>query len=235
MATAALLVVLTSLVTAFLGTTLLRSYLLSRVDDQLQDFSKVASRIVTWQQLLPSDSTRPQTLPAQFLVEVVATDGQVSMAGGPLGATDGPRLSAAQLSDVGTPFTAPAAGTSGDSWRVLVQQLSGGGHLVIAYGLGDLDSTVTRLELLPRHGAVRDRREVLKLGVRPGKQVAAHQRGTENRGHQRGQHDQQRGDRHHPGPQRRAPHGRPPPPRLHRLVFTGAGSAARSRNRGRCG
>jgi two-component system, OmpR family, sensor kinase len=145
MAVAALLVVLTSLVTAVLGTTLVRGYLLSRADAQLQDFATVANRTVAREQLQPGGSSRPQTLPTAFLVEVIAADGQVSMAGGPLGATDGPRLSAAQLSDVGTPFT--AAGTSGDSWRVLVQQLSGGGHLVIAYGLGDLDSTVTRLEI----------------------------------------------------------------------------------------
>jgi two-component system OmpR family sensor kinase len=135
------------LVTAVLGTTLLRSYLLSRADAQLQDFATVAGRIVERQQLQPSDSSRPQTLPTQFLVEMVGADGQISMAGGPLGATDGPRLSAAQLSDVGTPFTAPAAGTSGGPWRVLVQRLSSGGHLVIGYGLGDLDSTVTRLEI----------------------------------------------------------------------------------------
>jgi two-component system OmpR family sensor kinase len=147
MAVAALLVALTSLVTAVLGTTLLRSYLLSRADAQLQGFATVASRIVAREQLQPSDSSRPQTLPTAFLVEMIAADGQVTMAGGPLGATDGPRLSAAQLSDAGTPFTAPAAGTSGDSWRVLVQQLSGGGHLVIASSLGDLDSTVTRLEI----------------------------------------------------------------------------------------
>jgi two-component system OmpR family sensor kinase len=146
MAAAALLVALTSLVTAVLGTTLLRSYLLSRADTQLQDFATVASRIVDRQQLQPGDSSRPQTLPTQFLVEVIGADGQISMAGGPLGAANGPRLSAAQLSAAGTAFTAPAAGTSGDSWRVLVQKLSGGRHLVIAYGLGDLDSTVTRLE-----------------------------------------------------------------------------------------
>jgi len=147
MAAAALLVALTSLVTAVLGTTLLRSYLLSKADTQLQDFATVASRIVAREQLKPSDSSRPPSLPTAFLVEVIATDGQVSMAGGPLGATDGPRLSAAQLSDAGTPFTAPAAGKPGGSWRVLVQRLSGGRHLVIAYGLGDLDSTVTRLEI----------------------------------------------------------------------------------------
>jgi signal transduction histidine kinase len=147
MATAALLVVLTSLVTAVLGTTLLRSYLLTRVDDQLQDFSKVATRIVERQPLQSGGSSRPQSLPAQFLVEVIAADGQISMAGGPLGSADGPQLSAAQLSDVGTPFTTGAAGTSGDSWRVLVEHDSSGGHLVIASSLGDLDNTVTRLEI----------------------------------------------------------------------------------------
>jgi two-component system, OmpR family, sensor kinase len=152
MAAAALLVVLTAAVTAVLGTTLLRGYLLSRSDAQLRDFETVASRIVARQQLQPAGSGRPQALPTQFLVEVVGADGQVSTAGGPLGATDGPRLSAAQLSDTGTPFTAPSStsgtsGTSGGSWRVLVQRLSGGGHLVIAYSLGDLNSTITRLEV----------------------------------------------------------------------------------------
>jgi two-component system, OmpR family, sensor kinase len=148
MAAAALLVVLTSLVTAVLGTTLLRSYLLSRSDAQLRSFATVASRIVQREQLQPADSSgRPQTLPTQFLVEVVSSDGKISMAGGPVGAAAGPRLSAAQLSETGTLFTAPAAGGSGGSWRVLVQPLTGGSHLVIAYSLGDLDSAVTRLEL----------------------------------------------------------------------------------------
>jgi signal transduction histidine kinase len=148
MAAAAFLVALTCLVTAVLGTTLLRSYLLSRSDAQLLDFAKVASRIVPRQRLQPSgDSSRPQALPTQFLAEVIGAGGQVSMAGGPLGAADGPRLSAAQLSEAGTPFSAAAAGGSGNSWRVLVQGLSGGRHLVIAYSLGDLNSTVTRLEI----------------------------------------------------------------------------------------
>jgi two-component system OmpR family sensor kinase len=147
MATAALLVALTSLVTAILGTTLLRSYLLTRADDQLRDFATVATGIVERQPLQPSGSSRHQSLPAQFLVEVVAADGKVSMAGGPLGSADGPRLSAAQLSEGGKPFTTAAAGTSGNSWRVLVEHLSSGGQLVIAYSLGNLNSTVTHLEI----------------------------------------------------------------------------------------
>jgi two-component system OmpR family sensor kinase len=147
MATAALLVALTSLATAVLGTTLLRSYLLSRVDTQLRDFATVANRTVAQEQLRPDGSSRPQTLPTAFLVEMIAADGQVTMAGGPLGTTDGPRLSAVQLSDAGTPFTAPAAGAPGGSWRVVVQKASGGGHLVTAYNLGDLNSTVSHLEI----------------------------------------------------------------------------------------
>jgi two-component system OmpR family sensor kinase len=142
MAAAALLVALTSLVTALLGTTLLRSYLLSRSDAQLRDFSKVASRIVDRQQLQPAGSSRPEGLPAQFLVEVIGAGGQVQVAGGPLGSVGGLRLSAAQLSETGTPFTA-----AGGAWRVLVEPETGGAHLVIAYSLGDLNSTVTRLEL----------------------------------------------------------------------------------------
>jgi two-component system OmpR family sensor kinase len=146
MAAAALLVALTSVVTAVLGATLVRSYLFSRADAQLRDFATVATRIVERQQLQPSDSGRPQTLPAQFLVEEIAPDGKISVAGGPLGSADGPELTAAQLSEAGTPFTA-AADTPEGSWRVLVQPLSGGSHLVIAYSLGDLDSTLTRLEI----------------------------------------------------------------------------------------
>jgi hypothetical protein len=106
-AAAALLVALISLLTAVLGTTLLHSYLLSRSDAQLRDFAKVASRIVERQQLQSGDSSRAEALPTQFLVEVIAADGQISVAGGPLGAADGPRLSAAQLSDTGTPLLPP--------------------------------------------------------------------------------------------------------------------------------
>src|ERR1700730_5279040 len=111
MAAAAVLIALTSLVTALLGTTLLRSYLLSRSDAQLRDFAKVSSRIVERQQLQPTGSRRPQGLPAQVLVEVIGAGGQVQVAGGPLGSASGLRLSAAQLGETGTPFTA-----AGGAW-----------------------------------------------------------------------------------------------------------------------
>src|ERR1700749_3634123 len=75
-------------------------------------------------------------------MEVIGSSGQVQVAGGPLGSASGLRLTAAQLGETGPPFTA-----AGGSWRVLVEPEPGGAHLVIAYSLGDLNSTVARLEL----------------------------------------------------------------------------------------
>ncbi len=148
MAAAALLVVLISLVTAVLGTTLLRSYLLSKSDAQLRDFATVASRIVQRQRLQPAESSgRPQSLPTQFLVEVVSADGKISMAGGPAGR--GGRAAAVRRAAQPDRNAVHRAGHRypGGSWRVLVQRLTGGSHLVIAYSLGDLDAAVTRLEV----------------------------------------------------------------------------------------
>jgi signal transduction histidine kinase len=146
MAAAALLVVLTSLVAGFLGTTLLRSYLLDRSDAQLRNFATVASRIMSKPDAPPRQNGQ-QTLPTQFLVEVLGADGTAQVTGGPQHDADGPALTAAQLRDTGTPFTTAAVGSPGESWRVLVQPLSGGEHLVTAYSLNDLNSTVTRLEV----------------------------------------------------------------------------------------
>jgi two-component system OmpR family sensor kinase len=146
MAAAALLVVLTSLVTGFLGTTLLRSYLLDRSDAQLRNFATVASRIMSKPDVPPRQNGQ-QTLPTQFLVEVVGANGTVQVTGGPLHDADRPALTAAQLREADTPFTAAAVDSPGESWRVLVQPLSGGEHLVTAYSLNDLNSTVTRLEV----------------------------------------------------------------------------------------
>jgi two-component system OmpR family sensor kinase len=150
MATAAFLVALTSVVTGVLGTTLLRGYLLDRSDSQLRGFTQIARR--NFEHPRPPGGghlplAQQQSLPTQFLVEVASADGQLQLAGGPLHDADGPRLSKAQLSVTGVPFTAPAVGDTGRSWRVLVEPLPAGQHLVTAYSLTDLDSTVRRLEI----------------------------------------------------------------------------------------
>ncbi len=147
MAAAAILVALTSLVTGFLGTALLRSYLYSRADAQLNHFAAVASRILVRSPVPVRPNGQQQALPTQFLVEVVNADGQVQRAETPLDGADGPLLSASQLKDAGSPFTVSAAGTSAHSWRVLVEPLSGGRRAIIAFSLDDLNNTVTRLEI----------------------------------------------------------------------------------------
>jgi signal transduction histidine kinase len=144
MAAAAILVALTSLVSGFLGTALLSSYLYSRSDAQLRDFAKVASSILERSHV---PVARNGQLPAQFLVESVGADGTILTQEAPPHGAAGPRLSAAQLRDDNSPFTVPAAGSPGQSWRVLVVPLSGGRHAVIGFSLDDLNSTVTRLEI----------------------------------------------------------------------------------------
>jgi signal transduction histidine kinase len=134
-AAAALLVVLTSVVTGVLGTTLLRSYLLDRSDVQLRAFARAAEHI-----LARPRPNRGPGLPTQFVVEIVTPDGNARTAGALAHSGGAPSLSAAQISQTGTPFTA-------GSWRVIVEPLPGGSHAVISYSLDDLNSTVARLEV----------------------------------------------------------------------------------------
>ncbi len=58
-----------------------------------------------------------------------------------------PQLTAAQLHGSSGPFTAPAAGDPGHSWRVVVRALPGGRHAVVAISLDDVQSTVGQLEI----------------------------------------------------------------------------------------
>ena len=147
MAAAALLVILTSMVTGVLGTTLLRSYLLGRDDAQLHDFAKVASHILERPKPRRPPGGQRQALPTQFLVEVVGRTGHVTLAGSQLRAAGRPRLTAAQLGTLNVPFSVPGSGGPTHSWRVIVLRVPDGRHLVIGYSLDDLDSTVTRLEV----------------------------------------------------------------------------------------
>jgi two-component system OmpR family sensor kinase len=146
MAAAAFLVAVTCLVTGILGTALLRDYLIGRSDAQLRSFAINARHIADRPGLRPPGNGQQQ-LPTQFLVEVINQGGNARKVAGPLHAATGPRLDAAELSELGTPFTVPAAGPQGSSWRVLVQRIPGGGREVVGYSLHDLDSTVSRLEV----------------------------------------------------------------------------------------
>jgi signal transduction histidine kinase len=145
MAAAAILVAVTSLATGLLGTTLLRGYLISRADAQLQRFAAVAARVVTRSdELVPHGGQ--QGLPTQFLVEVVATDGRIDLVGNGVSEPTALRLSATQLAAGKAPFTVQVGNPAG-SWLVVVRPLFDGRHAVIALSLNDLSSTVQRLEV----------------------------------------------------------------------------------------
>jgi two-component system, OmpR family, sensor kinase len=143
MAAATVLVMVTLAVTGALGTIMLRSYLLGRVDAQLRAFA-TGTRPARLPAHLPRDG--PPQLPSLFLIEQIAADGRVQTISGSVHGAAPPQISADRLRDPGGPFTAAAAGDPGHSWRVVVRAAGGGRHVVIAYSLDALNSTVGRLE-----------------------------------------------------------------------------------------
>jgi signal transduction histidine kinase len=150
MATAAFLVTITSVVMGSLGTALLHGYLLGRADQQLRDFAAVASRNLAAgppPRLPRARQPGQPSQPFQFLIEIISSGGRISVSEAPLHHASLPRIAPSQLSQAREPFTAPAAGDPGDSWRVLVRTLPGGRHAVIAFSLDNLNRTVTRLEI----------------------------------------------------------------------------------------
>ena len=149
MAVAAFLVMITSVVMGSLGTALLHGYLLGRADQQLRDFAAVAGRNLTaGPPRLPRARQPGQpSQPFQFLIEILSADGRVSVTEAPLHHASLPRISPSRLRGAPEPFTVPAAGDPGRSWRVLVRTLPGGRHAVIAFSLDSLNSAVTRLEI----------------------------------------------------------------------------------------
>jgi two-component system OmpR family sensor kinase len=149
MAVAAFLVMITSVVMGSLGTALLHGYLLGRADQQLRDFAAVASRnLVAGAPRLPRARQPGQpSQPFQFLIEIISADGRASVTEAPLQHASLPQIASSRLSRAEAPFTVPAVGDPGHSWRVLVRTLPGGRHAVIAFSLDNLNSTVTRLEI----------------------------------------------------------------------------------------
>jgi len=143
MVAATVLVMVTLVVMGALGTAMLRSYLFGRVDAQLQAFASAPgprrppARVPR--------AGRPQ-LPTLFLLEQVSAGGRVQIQGGSESGVSPPKISTARLRGPAGPFTAPSDDAR-HSWRVLVRAVSGGRHVVIAYSLDAVNSTVTRLEV----------------------------------------------------------------------------------------
>ena len=153
MAAAAILVTVTSAVMGLLGTTLLRGYLMNRIDTQLRNFGAVVPQILDRS---PGGGRpppggrhgprRPQ-LPTNFLLEIIEAGGQVRVSPGSVHGIRPPKLTGAQLDGASSPFTASAAGDPGHLWRVVVRPLPGGRRAVIAMSLDDVQSTVGQLEI----------------------------------------------------------------------------------------
>jgi signal transduction histidine kinase len=141
MAAAAILVALTSLVSGFLGTALLSSYLYSRSDTQLRDFAKIASSILD-RSHVPAQNGQ---LPAQFLVELSAPTGRSSPRRHrrtPRPARGCPRRSSGTTT-ARSPCRRARPVIPGGYWSYR-SPAGARGHRV---SLDDLNSTVTRLEI----------------------------------------------------------------------------------------
>ena len=147
MAAAAILVTVTSAVMGLLGVALLRGYLMNRIDTQLRNFGSAVTRILDHPPPRPRPRPDRPQLPTSFLLEVVEANGQVHVSPGSVHDIPPPQLTTAQLHGSSGPFTAPAAGDPGHSWRVVVRALPGGRHAVIAISLDDVQSTVGQLEI----------------------------------------------------------------------------------------
>ncbi|MGH3321115.1 MAG: sensor histidine kinase [Streptosporangiaceae bacterium] len=123
------------------GTLLLRAYLVARTDDQLVAVSR---------SLDEGFRPAPQLLPSAYFAEIFAPNGdRVARVWNPLGrgrtppAVPATRARAALHTD--RPFTVSARGHPRRHWRVLVTSLDDGDILVVAVGLGGVDSIVRRL------------------------------------------------------------------------------------------
>jgi two-component system, OmpR family, sensor kinase len=146
MAAAAVLVTITSVMMGSLGMTLLRGYLLDRVDTQLRTFASLTSRLLA-HPLRGFPRASASQLPTDFLVEVIDAGGRVHVTPGSLHDVPPPAFPAGRLRGPASPFTAAAAGAQGHSWRVVVRPLPSGRHAVIAISLDEVHSTVAQLEI----------------------------------------------------------------------------------------
>jgi signal transduction histidine kinase len=142
MATAALLVTVTSVVTGGLGTVLLRQYLLSRADRKIDTLSAQAGRLLSQAHADRTAPAAPQ-LPTDFLIEIIGSDGRVQLLLGSRPDEPLPNIPAARLGATAV-FT---VGGPGHQWRAEVRTLPGGRHAVAAFDLGSIDSTIGHMEL----------------------------------------------------------------------------------------
>ena len=139
-------------VTGSVGVTLLRSYLLNQVDQQLSGLAHRPQRFPPndFPQGAPAPSKSNQSLPTPFVFAVVNGAGVVQSQQGASasGSAALPNLSQVTTAKVtaerGRPFTVPALG-GGSRWRVVALSNGDGTAMVVGLSLRASDATVDRL------------------------------------------------------------------------------------------
>ncbi|NUR93756.1 MAG: HAMP domain-containing histidine kinase [Kribbellaceae bacterium] len=148
------LVVLALAASGVLATTIMRGYLIDRVDEQLQQTAVPLSHAKADRRPLPPGAGGPvrRQLPSVFVVQFSNSEGQSD--NGPVGSRPDeteplPKLPTLNLNQVraldGKPFDVDAQ-SGGAKWRVLaVETEDGTGSVMVAQSLKDMDHTIQRL------------------------------------------------------------------------------------------
>ncbi|MFF0268110.1 sensor histidine kinase [Kribbella sp. NPDC004536] len=148
------LVVLALAASGVLATTIMRGYLIDRVDEQLQQTAVPLSHAKPDRRPLPPGAGGPirRQLPSVFVVQFSNSEGQSD--NGPVGSRPDeteplpklPTLNLNQVRDLaGKPFDVDAQ-SGGTKWRVLaVETEDGTGSVMVAQSLKDMDHTIQRL------------------------------------------------------------------------------------------
>ncbi|GAA1597704.1 HAMP domain-containing sensor histidine kinase [Kribbella karoonensis] len=146
------LVVLALAASGVLSTTIMRGYLIDRVDEQLQQTSMPLIRFRPDNRPLPPGPNRPRQIPNPVVVQYSDSEGHSD--NGPIGTrlTESeplptlPVLNLNQVRDLnGKPFDVKAV-SGGATWRVLAVPLDDGtGSVMVAQSLRDMDHTINRL------------------------------------------------------------------------------------------
>lgn len=152
-----IVLVLLTLVTAALltsglvATTIMRGYLIDRVDTQLREAGPPLANRKEFRVIGPGGPGGPNNRPppSPFLVRYYLSDGslrgQLDRGIDQTDAPDLPELTMTEVTELSRPFT--VKGTSGDSnWRVLVLPTRNfGGWVTVSQSLSDMDRTIQRL------------------------------------------------------------------------------------------
>ncbi|GAA0956118.1 HAMP domain-containing sensor histidine kinase [Kribbella koreensis] len=153
-----IVLVLAALVTAALlasglvATTIMRGYLIDRVDGQLQDAAKILSKPPRpWQNEAQQPGPRGPRLPSVFLVQRFDSTGARidDPIREPLNQTAAlpqfPTLTLTQVEGIGTKAFNAAATSGDETFRVVATPTQDGGYLMVAQSLGDMNQTLQKL------------------------------------------------------------------------------------------